>query len=285
MGDGRRRCQWCGRRRDSGYRRFVPASPLRIYRLLLRRYGHAGWWPGRTDFEICVGAILTQNAAWVNVEKALQALRAHRLLSYRALRDRDPAEIAPLIRPVGYYNVKARRLAEFVGFLGREYGGRPSVMAREEPWTLRRKLLAVNGVGPETADSIALYAAGAPLFVVDAYTRRVFSRLGLLEGTESYDEVQRFFMRRLPRDAALYNDYHAQIVTLGKQACRSRPRCELCPLGRMCRKHGVPARVVAKRPRAEGRRGRIADESSAPLRGRRRAADDRGGRVEPRSSL
>lgn len=242
-------------------------APLRIYRLLLRRYGHAGWWPGRTGFEICVGAILTQNTSWRNVEKALRVLRSRGLLSYRALRGLDSAELAPLIRSAGCFNVKALRLSKFVRFLGREYGGRVSAMRREDPWVLRRKLLGVSGVGPETADSIALYAAGVPLFVVDAYTRRVFSRLGLLDGSESYDHVQRFFMERLPRDAALYNDYHAQIVTLAKDACRPRPLCDLCPLDRACVKNGVsPIREAALMPLGKHDVRRMADESRSQRR-------------------
>jgi endonuclease-3 related protein len=217
----------------------VRAKLLRIYRRLLSRYGHAGWWPGRTRFEVCLGAILTQNTAWTNVERALGSLRAARRLSWRALRGVPPGELAPLIRSAGTFRVKARRVGAFVAFLGREYGGQIAGMEREEAWTLRAKLLDVDGIGPETADSIALYAAGKPLFVVDAYTRRVFGRLGLLRGDETYAEVQRVFMDALPPDAALFNDYHAQIVRLAKEACRSRPACGVCPLDRLCPKRGV----------------------------------------------
>jgi endonuclease-3 related protein len=210
-----------------------------LYRRLRRRYGPAGWWPGDTPFEICIGAILTQNTAWSNVERALAAVRAAGRLSYEGLAPLDPLRIARLIRPSGCYNVKARRVAAFLGFLGREYGGRVEAMSREEPSSLRRKLLAVNGIGPETADCIVLYAAGLPLFVVDAYTRRVFERLGVLDGGESYDEVQRVFMDSLPTDAALFNDFHAQIVRLAKDVCRVRPRCEACPLAALCPRVGV----------------------------------------------
>ena len=188
---------------------------------------------------MCVGAILTQNTAWSNVEKALGALRARGLLSYRGLRGFPVARLAHLIRSSGTYNVKARRLAGFVAFLGREYGGRVGAMSRVDPSELRAKLLAVQGIGRETADSIALYAARLPLFVVDAYTRRIFSRLGLIDGDEPYDEVQRFFMEHLPRDTVLYSDYHAQIVRLGQGACRARPVCGRCPLEGVCRKRGV----------------------------------------------
>jgi endonuclease-3 related protein len=219
----------------------VGSSVLAIYDRLRDAYGHAGWWPAKTPFEVCLGAILTQNTAWTNVERALSALRSRRLLSHRALRGLPPSRIAPLIRSSGTYRLKARRVAAFVRFLEREYGGRVAAMAGEEAAPLRQKLLAVDGIGPETADSIALYAAGLPLFVVDAYTRRIFSRLGLVSGSESYDRIQRFFMDCLPRDAALFNDYHAQIVRLGKEACRARPLCGRCPLERLCPKRGVDA--------------------------------------------
>jgi endonuclease-3 related protein len=212
---------------------------LAIYRVLRRRFGAAGWWPGQSGFEVCVGAILTQNTAWSNAERALGSLKTRGLLSYAALRPLSASRIAPLIRSSGTYNVKARRLAAFLRFLGREYRGSVAAMARERPERLRQRLLSVHGIGPETADSIALYAARVPLFVVDAYTRRIFSRLGLISGREEYDEIQRFFMGELPRDAALYNDYHAQIVRLAKDVCRPRPRCAECPLERQCRKHGV----------------------------------------------
>ncbi len=209
-------------------------SLLRVYRRLLRHFGHAGWWPGETPFEVCVGAILTQNTAWVNVERALGVLRRRGFLSYGALRGLTPATLAPLIRSSGYFNVKARRVMAFVSFLGREFDGSVEAMACEDPIRLREKLLGVNGIGRETADSIVLYAARLPLFVVDAYTRRVFVRLGMLEGEKDYDEIQRLFMRALPRDAALYNDFHAQIVRLGKAVCRPRPRCPECPLEGLC---------------------------------------------------
>jgi len=220
---------------------------LAIYRRLLRHNGHAGWWPAETPFEVCLGAILTQNTAWTNVEKALDQLRLRNLLSYEALRAHSAREIAPLIRPAGYFNVKARRVRAFLDFVGRELGGRVERMRDEAPASLRMRLLAVPGIGRETADSIALYAAGHPLFVVDAYTRRIFSRLGLLAGGEPYDEIAGRFMRHLPGDAWLFNDYHAQIVLLGKDLCRTRPRCDACPLGRRCERRGVAGQ--RRRPR------------------------------------
>jgi endonuclease-3 related protein len=213
---------------------------LRVYRRLRNRQGHAGWWPGETPFEVCVGAILVQNTAWANVLRTLDRLRAEALLSFDGLFGLSAPRLAPLLRSSGTYRVKARRLRAFLDFLGAQYGGRVEGMRAEDPLELRRKLLAVPGIGPETADSIALYAAGKPLFVVGAYTRRVFSRLGLLPGRHSYDDVQRYLTDRLPRDVALYGDYHAQLVRLGKDHCRTRPRCAGCPLDDLCPKRGVP---------------------------------------------
>jgi endonuclease III related protein len=218
---------------------------LAAYHRLLRAHGHADWWPGETPFEVCLGAILTQNTAWANVEKALAQLRCRSLLSFEPLAALGAPEIAPLIRPAGYFNVKARRLRAFLDFLGREYGGHVERMRDQPPADLRRQLLGVNGIGRETADSIALYAAGQPLFVVDAYTRRIGARLGWIAGDEDYDAIQSWFVARLPRDVSLYNDYHAQLVLLGKSACRPRPRCEACPLRDRCARRGVS---TARRP-------------------------------------
>lgn len=214
------------------------AAVREIYDRLLDRQGHSAWWPGESAFEICVGAILTQNTAWTNVERALSALKEEGLLSFEAMASLPESRLAELIRPSGTYNVKAARVRAFLDFLAREYGGRVEAMAAEEPWELRRKLLSVSGIGPETADAIALYAAGRPLFVVDAYTRRVFSRLGFLGGDESYADVQRFFMDRLPAEVELFQDYHAQIVRLAKDVCRPLARCDACPLDGVCASGG-----------------------------------------------
>ena len=210
-----------------------------VYERLLRHRGPQGWWPAETPFEVCVGAILVQNTAWPNAEKALAALRTAGRLSYAGLAGIAPADLAVLIRPSGCYNVKAKRLAAFVAFLGREYGGRVESMSSREPRALRAQLLAVPGIGRETADSIALYAASLPLFVIDAYTRRVFGRLGMIRGDEAYDELQRWFMDGLATDAALFNEYHAQIVIHAKDVCRKRPLCSRCPLDSSCPKVGV----------------------------------------------
>lgn len=210
-----------------------------VYARLRRHRGPAGWWPAETAFEVCVGAILVQNAAWSNAEKALASLRAAGRLSYEGLAALPVDELAALIRPAGCHHVKAARLAAFVWWLGRAHAGRVEAMRGLDPREVRAQLLGVRGIGPETADSIALYAAGLPLFVIDAYTRRVFARLGLVGGGETYDALQRFFMDELPADAALFNDYHAQIVILAKDVCRTRPLCGRCPLASLCPRVGV----------------------------------------------
>jgi len=216
------------------------ASGLRqVYQRLIARYGPAGWWPGHTALEVCLGAILTQNTAWTNVERALAEMRCQGVLNWRSLRRMPASRLARFIRASGTYKVKARRLRAFLDFLDREHGGRVASMSRCDPGELRSALLAVHGIGPETADSIVLYGAGLPVFVVDAYTRRVFSRLGLVRGDEPYDELQRFFMTRLGPDTFLYNDYHAQVVRVAKEACRARPQCARCPLDELCPKRGV----------------------------------------------
>jgi endonuclease-3 related protein len=237
-----------------------------VYERLLARQGHSGWWPGESAFEVCLGAILTQNTAWTNAARALDALRAEGLLTFSALASSTESRLAELIRPSGTYRLKAARVRTFLQFLAREYDGRVEAMAGEEPGELRRKLLAVRGIGEETADAIALYAAGRPLFVVDAYTRRVFARLGFLRGPESYADVQRFFMDRLPPDAALFQDYHAQVVRLAKDVCRPAPRCGECALEGMCAtaeaEHG-PRRLVRGGKAVRAARGRRAGVRSA----------------------
>jgi endonuclease-3 related protein len=221
-----------------------PAAPspeqlLDVYRRLRERFGPAGWWPARTPLEVCIGAVLVQNTAWTNVEKAIGVLRARGLLEFDRLHALRAARLAPFVRSSGFFRVKSRRLRALLDFLHREYGGEVDRMREEDPLALRAKLLEVPGIGRETADSIVLYAAGLPLFVIDAYTRRVFARLGMIEGDEPYDRLQSLFAAGLPRDAALYNDYHAQVVTLAKDVCRKRPRCESCPLAQVCPRVGL----------------------------------------------
>ena len=203
---------------------------LMFHRRMLTHFGPLHWWPGETPFEVIVGAILTQNTAWTNVEKAIANIRRAAALSPKKLRGMPAARLARLIRPSGYYNVKAKRLKAFLDFLHREYDDSIAKMFRESPQALREKLLAVNGIGPETADSILLYAGGVPTFVVDAYTKRILSRHGILDGNEKYEDVKRLFESNLPRDVQLYNEFHAQIVNVGKNYCRRTPHCAECPL-------------------------------------------------------
>ena len=210
-----------------------------VYAGLLRHHGPAGWWPAESPFEVCVGAILVQNAAWTNVERALGRIRAEGRMSYEGLAGLSLDRLADIIRPSGCHTVKARRLAAFLEWLGRDCAGRVESLAARDPREVRASLLGVHGIGRETADSIALYAAGLPLFVIDAYTRRVFARLGLVSGDEPYDALQQLFMDELPADAALFNDYHAQIVIHAKETCRARPSCQRCVLSSACPRIGV----------------------------------------------
>ena len=214
----------------------LPADLLGLYRRLRGHFGHRQWWPGETPFEVAIGAILTQSVAWANVEKAIRALKAADTFTPARLRDADPVHLSQLIRPSRYPNTKARKLKAFVDFLEKRYGGDMAVMAKGDLNVLRPKLLGVWGIGPETADSILLYALEKPVFVVDAYTRRIFSRLGYWDENVTYEAMQEFFHRHLSPDVPLYNDYHAQIVALGNNLCYPRkPRCGECPLAGACR--------------------------------------------------
>lgn len=200
---------------------------------LLHAFGPQKWWPADTPFEMMVGAVLTQHTAWGNVEKALARLKANGAFSPPGLLAMPEGELAECIRPAGIYRVKARRLRALLQFLVTQYAGDIARMARSE--RLREALLGVSGIGPETADCIVLYAAGQPSFVVDAYTRRIFGRLGLIAQEMDYEAIRTFFLAHLPKDAALYGEYHALIVALGKAFCRPRPLCAECPLVEMCR--------------------------------------------------
>lgn len=207
----------------------------RIYRALLATYGPQGWWPGESAFEVALGAVLTQNTAWGNVERALGNLKAAGVLSLRGLQALDQEELECLLRPSGTYRVKATRVRALLDYLERSYGGDLAGLATGDLEAVRRGLLSVPGIGPETADSILLYAAGRPTFVIDAYTRRLLGRLGLAERNVSYEKLQAFFMQHLPPDPALYGEYHALIVRHGKERCRARrPRCGDCPLRQEC---------------------------------------------------
>ncbi len=206
-----------------------------IYRRLYDHFGPQHWWPGDGAFQVIVGAILTQNTAWTNVEKAIANLNRARLLNQRRMHTTAKARLANLVRPSGYYNLKAAKLKAFTRYLFAEHRGSLAHLLRLETPRLREELLGVYGIGPETADSIILYAARQPIFVVDAYTRRICARLGLSRTDASYEDLQRLFMDALPPDEPFFNEYHALLVALGKNYCtKRRPRCTDCPLRTIC---------------------------------------------------
>jgi len=208
-----------------------------IYHRMMSRYGPQHWWPAEEPFEVMVGAILTQSAAWRNVEKAITNLKAAGVLSPRALRRLSLPELAAIIYPSGYYNAKARKLKAMVQWLG-EYQDNLDNLASlfaGDAGQLRQELLSVYGIGEETADSIILYAANKPVFVIDAYTRRIFNRLGLAPEGNSYAAYQALFLDNLPVDTALFNEYHALLVCLGKDVCRRSPLCRQCCLRGDCK--------------------------------------------------
>jgi endonuclease-3 related protein len=201
------------------------------YRLLYDHFGPQDWWPGDTPFEIMVGAILTQNTNWLNVQKAINNLKLENLLSYQSLSQLTTDEIAQWIRPAGYYNLKARRLRNFLDMVANIYQGELDSFIEDDLNRARDNLLAVNGIGPETADSILLYACGHPIFVVDLYTHRVFSRHNLVMEETDYSTMQNIFMDHLLSDLQLYNEFHALIVRVAKTYCKkTKPLCEKCPL-------------------------------------------------------
>ncbi|HCL81819.1 MAG TPA: endonuclease [Nitrospiraceae bacterium] len=232
---------------------------IKIYNTLYSFYGPQYWWPGDTPFEIAVGAILTQNTNWGNVEKAIKNLKKEKVLTAKALHEMPHQKLASLIRPAGYFNIKAKRLKSFIDFLADNYNGSMKRMKKEEMGSLRKKLLDVHGIGPETADSILLYAGNHPVFVVDAYTKRIFSRHQVVKADAEYHDIQELFMKNLPHDVnpvrslhnrkqsysigrllptkeasngvKMFNEYHALIVKAGKDFCRTRkPLCSKCPL-------------------------------------------------------
>jgi endonuclease-3 related protein len=204
---------------------------LKIYNSLYNYFGPLKWWPGDTPFEIMVGAILTQNTSWSNVEKALDNLKKENLLEPRKLYYLHQEELAQLIKPSGYYNIKARRLKNFINLFINDFEGSAEKMFSGDSGELRKKLLNVNGIGPETADSILLYAGKKPFFVVDAYTKRVFSRHKLISKDSTYYQIQEYFSQNLDGNVELFNEFHAQIVMLGKTICSSKnPDCAKCPI-------------------------------------------------------
>ena len=202
-----------------------------LYQRLFDEFGPQHWWPGRSPFEVMIGAVLVQNTAWGNVERAIGNLRDADLIEPRALFDVPSAELEELIRPAGYFRIKTRRLRALLEFLVERYDGSLDDLFATSLDTLREELLAVHGIGPETADSILLYAGELPAFVVDTYTHRVLARHGWIGFDADYHAIQDHFAQNLPQDVALYNEFHALLVRLGKDYCRKRnPKCDACPL-------------------------------------------------------
>lgn len=206
-------------------------APLReVYARLYHVYGPQHWWPGDSPLEVIIGALLVQNTSWRSVQRAIDNLKDAGLLDPHKLYQTNPEEIETLIRPAGYYRVKTKRLRNMLGLLVERYGGSVERMFQQDPQRLRWELLEINGVGPETADSILLYAGNVPVFVVDTYTKRVLVRHGWIEPEADYHTIQQYFEDHLESDARLYNEYHALLVRVGREHCRRTPRCEGCPL-------------------------------------------------------
>lgn len=209
----------------------VRKNLLLIHQYLNNFYGPLHWWPGDSSLEIMVGAILTQNTNWQNVSKAIERLKKEKLLDVKALWQIEEEKLGQRIRSCGYFNLKARRLKHFIRFFYLNYGGSTEKMFNQDWRSLREELLHINGIGPETADSILLYAGEKPVFIIDNYTRRIFQRHKLIPPNESYNQIQEYFMKYLPSNHSLYNEFHAQIVMVGKTYCKPRsPNCRDCPL-------------------------------------------------------
>ncbi len=207
-----------------------PSAFVHLYRILKDRFGPSGWWPGESPLEVAVGAVLTQNTAWINVEKAIDNLKKHGMLDLGKLAAIDQGELAQLIRASGYYNIKARRLKNLVSAAASGYDSLEAFLGQDLN-SLREILLQTNGIGKETADSICCYAADKTIFVVDAYTKRILMRHGIIDNSSTYDQIQGLFQQNLPPDLGLYKDLHAYLVFIGKDCCRpSNPRCGTCPL-------------------------------------------------------
>jgi len=206
-----------------------------IYGLLFKAFGPQHWWPGDTPFEMMVGAVLTQNTNWGNVEEALNNIKQFKPLEPHKLLKVSSARLAELIRPAGYFNVKTKRLRNFLKFFVEKYGGSVKKMKAMPLQTLREQLLSVNGIGRETADSMLLYALDKPIFVCDAYTYRILTRHNLCGEDADYDELQTLFMDNLPHDPKLFNEYHALLVRVGKEFCKPKAKCNGCPLNILSR--------------------------------------------------
>jgi len=209
-------------------------TPLQLFDILFAASGPQHWWPGDTPFEVAVGAVLAQNTSWSNVEKAITSLKAANAMTAAGLLALSAPDLEQAIRPAGYYRVKAQYLRTLAEWVSQRAAGDLSSLASEDTDTLHRELLALRGVGRETADSILLYAIGKPAFVVDAYTQRIAARLRLLPGNTTYESTQQYFVAQLPEDAHLFNEFHGLLVHLAKEHCRARPVCLACPLEAYC---------------------------------------------------
>jgi len=208
-----------------------------IYRQLLRHYGPQHWWPAKTRWEMMVGAILTQNTSWQNVERAILNLKGHNSLSIQKMKQLSTNTLAKQIQSSGFFNVKAKRIKSLLHYFVSQHDGKlTSFFNHRDLRDLRSALLSIHGIGKETADSILLYAGDQSIFVIDAYTRRIFKRYGLIDGLEDYDTLQSFIEKSIPRKFELYNEYHALLVKHAKVYCRAKPLCEACPLRTGCRK-------------------------------------------------
>jgi endonuclease-3 related protein len=203
-----------------------------VYNTLFTANGHQRWWPGDSAFEIMVGAVLTQNTAWTNVEKAITNLKKAKALTPQAIAKAHPKKLAAWLKPSGYFNIKAKRVKAMCVWLMAQGGVRR--LSKASTLELRQALLAVHGIGPETTDDILLYAFHRPVFVIDAYTRRIFQRLGLIKGKEAYETLRQLFEKTLDADVQLFNEYHALIVIHGKDVCRKKPLCNECCLAKSC---------------------------------------------------
>jgi len=203
---------------------------LKIYQKLYNAIGPRHWWPGDSPFEVIIGAILTQNTSWKNVETAIKALKEYNLLDPVRLLKVDEGILANTIKSSGFFNIKTKRIKHFIRFLFENYQGSLEKMFSENLTPLREKLLKINGIGPETADSILLYAGGKPIFVVDAYTRKILLRHNLISKAAGYSETQALFMENLEKDVRMFNEYHALLVYVGKYFCKRIPGCENCPM-------------------------------------------------------
>jgi len=214
---------------------------IKIYDKLLNRFGNQNWWPTTSiqnpEFEIIVGAILTQQATWKNVEIAIKNLKEKNLIEQKLLYNLQTTKLEQLIKPSGFFKVKAKRLRSFLKFFIEKYDGNLKKMFKTPLQKLRKELLSVHGIGPETCDSILLYAGNKPVFVIDAYTIRLCKRYPVI-GSEKYEEVREFFEKNLPKDVNLFKEFHALIVELGKNYCKTKPLCKKCPLKRGC-KHAI----------------------------------------------